>query len=374
MPPFVLQMVRKYKKKTEGGRVNYARSEAMERAYNMVMLKEMSANFAAKYFGVSKKSLLRRVRGEIPVNAHVGNKCVLTRDQEMELEECLKLVADWGWGFNKAEVKDLIQEFCIYHDMSTPFMNNHPGRDWFNGFLKRHPSLVPRKTEQLSSARARAQDPEVVRAWFELLDKELTQAGVKTLPEHIFNVDESGFVTDPKSDVVLARKGAKRVNQAIGGSGREQITVNCGGSASGMVLPPYVVYKGKNLYHDWTQGGPEKASFTTSDKGWMEGPQFLDWFHRLFLKETDHLKHHTRVLIFDGHASHLTLALAREAKENNVIILRLPAHLTHLLQPFDRSVFRPVKLCWQQLLREFARTHNGPVSKKCFPSSHEEAV
>ena len=32
-------MVRNYKKKTEGGRVNYARSEAMERAYNMVMLK-----------------------------------------------------------------------------------------------------------------------------------------------------------------------------------------------------------------------------------------------------------------------------------------------------------------------------------------------
>ena len=50
-----------------------------------------------------------------------------------------------------------------------------------------------------------------------------------------------------------------------------------------------------------------------------------------------------------------------------MIILRLPAHLTHLLQPFDRSVFRPVKLCWQQLLREFAHTHNGPVSKKSFP-------
>ena len=202
-------------------------------------------------------------------------KCALAPHQELELVECLKLLADWGSGFNKAEVKDLIQEFCVQPDMDTPFTNNHPGRDWLDGFIKRHPSVTPRKTEQLSSARARAQDPEVVRAWFELLDKELTQAGVKNFPEQLFNVDESGFVTDPKSDVVLARKGAKRVNQAIGGSGREQITVNCGGSAAGVVLPPYVVYKGKNLYHDWTQG-PE-ASFTTSEKGWMEGPQFHDW-------------------------------------------------------------------------------------------------
>ena len=47
-----------------------------------------------------------------------------------------------------------------------------------------------------------------------------------------------------------------------------------------------------------------------------------------------------------------------------MIILRLPAHLAHLFKPFDWSVLRPVKLCWQQLLRAFART---PVSKKSFP-------
>ena len=65
-------MVRHYKKKAEGGRANYADSQAMEDAYNSVMRKEMSANQAAKHFGVSKKPLLRRVRGEIAVNAYVG--------------------------------------------------------------------------------------------------------------------------------------------------------------------------------------------------------------------------------------------------------------------------------------------------------------
>ncbi|XP_076446127.1 uncharacterized protein LOC143283731 [Babylonia areolata] len=235
------------------------------------------------------------------------------------------------------------------------------------GFLRRHPNIVPRKTEQLSSARARAADPYIIMAWFDLLEKELTKAGVATFPEQIFNVDESGFVTDPKSDIVLAEKGARRVNQAIGGSGREQVTVNCAGSAAGLVLPPYVIYKGKNLYHEWMQGGPQGTRYNTSENGWMEGPLFLDWFQNIFLKSTEHLSNKARVLICDGHMSHLTLALINAAKENNVFILRLPAHLTHLLQPLDRAVFRPVKQVWQLLLRDYARTHCGPVSKKAFP-------
>ncbi|KAK3764026.1 hypothetical protein RRG08_004390 [Elysia crispata] len=114
------------------------------------------------------------------------------------------------------------------------------------------------------------------------------------MPEQIYNCDESGFVTDPKCQVVLATKGAKRVNQHIGGSGREQITVNCAGSASGKSLPPYVVYKGKNLYESWTRDGPQDACYTTCEKGWMEGPQFLDWFTKVFLVHTEDVSNKTR--------------------------------------------------------------------------------
>ena len=53
---------------------------------------------------------------------------------------------------------------------------------------------------------------------------------------------------------------------ATKGAGREQITVNCAGSASGKSLPPYVVYKGKNLYESWTTDGQD-ASYTTNEKG-----------------------------------------------------------------------------------------------------------
>ena len=340
----------------------------MADAYNAVMKGDMSVTRASKHFGVNKKSLLRRTRGDIPVNACVGKATALSSHHEQELAECIKLLAGWGWGFTSEEVKNIVRDFTKEMQIDTPFTEGRPGDDWFRGFLMRHPDIVPRKTEHLSNARARAEDPEVIKHFFQLFHKVLMDTQVKDMSAQIFNVDESGFVTDPKSQIVLAEKGSKRVTQNIGGSGREQITVNCAASASGKVLPPYVVYQGKNLYLAWTQGGPDGACYTTSAKGWMEAPQFLDWFVTIFLPHTADVSNKPRILVFDGHASHLSLDLMEKAKENNVVMMRLPAHLTHLLQPLDRAVFRPVKAKWQSLLVKHARTHTGPVGKKDFPA------
>ena len=170
-------MVRTYLKKEEGGRKNYSQSQSMQDAYNCIMKKEMSATQAAKHFSVNKKSLLRRVRGEISVSSHVGRSTALPLQLEDEIVECLKLSSEWGWGFSRNELKDVVQEYCTKTGMETPFVDGRPGEDWMTGFLRRHPNTVPHKTEQLSSARARAEDPYVIRAWFDLLKKELTRAG-----------------------------------------------------------------------------------------------------------------------------------------------------------------------------------------------------
>ena len=50
-----------------------------------------------------------------------------------------------------------------------------------------------------------------------------------------------------------------------GGSCREYITVHCAGSASGEQLPPFILYKGKNLFKRWTEGGAVGALYDVSD-------------------------------------------------------------------------------------------------------------
>ena len=112
----------------------------------------MSANHASMHYGVDKKALLRRVRGEIQVNSHPGKRTVLTSKQEEELADCLIVLAEWGWGFIKEEVKDIIQEFVKENGIETPFIDGRPNRDWLCGFLQGHPKVVPRKTEHLSNS------------------------------------------------------------------------------------------------------------------------------------------------------------------------------------------------------------------------------
>ena len=67
----------------------------------------------------------------------------------------------------------------------------------------------------------------------------------------------------------------RTVHEIGGGSGRQHITVHCAGNAHRERLPPFILYKGKNLYHRWMQGGPAGAVYGISESGWMDANNFL---------------------------------------------------------------------------------------------------
>ena len=54
-----------------------------------------------------------------------------------------------------------------------------------------------------------------------------------------------------------------------------------------------------------------------------------------------------RLLILDGHNSHCTYQFCSFAEKNKIIILCLPSHTTHILQPCDVGVFGPLASAWK---------------------------
>lgn len=86
----------------------------------------------------------------------------------------------------------------------------------------------------------------------------------------------------------------------------------------------------------------------------METPLFYDWFKVVFVEYVKQLDG-PKLLILDGHSSHITLDIVRLAKENNIEIVCLPPHSTHILQPLDVAVFKPMKTEWRKIVEE----HNG---------------
>ena len=122
--------------------------------------------------------------------------------------------------------------------------------------------------------------------------------------------------------------------------------------AFGNYLPTQVIYKGPNLIKSWLKDGPVGVHYNTSQSGWMESEQFIEWFRRIFLVHANKLAG-KKLLILDGHASHVSLQLKKLAADNNIILFRPPAHTSHFLQPLDVGVFKTVKSEWRKVVNSF---------------------
>ena len=333
-------MVRSYQKKE--ARNQWEEVDIMA-ATDAVHSQQMTLSGSAKHYSVPRETLRRRVTGKVSMNARIGRPTVLMKDEEDEIVETCQVFAEWGFGLQKDDIKSVVAQFCQHSNRPNPFKNGTPGDDWWAGFLRRHPLLVRRKPQQLQLVRAQCSRVETVNHWFiECLKPTLDALNLHDSPSRIFNVDEVGFPLSGRAKSVFVKRGMKSPQSLIPGSGRENITVQVCCSASGGLLPPYVVYTGQRLQYNCTSGGPLGTRYSVSPNGWMTGPTFLDWMKSLFLPSLPSQQSPV-LLILDGHKSHISYEVRLLAREHNVHLLKLPQHLTHLLQPLDLLVFKPMK-------------------------------
>ncbi|KAF8223009.1 hypothetical protein L208DRAFT_1064392, partial [Tricholoma matsutake] len=64
----------------------------------------------------------------------------------------------------------------------------------------------------------------------------------------------------------------------------------------------------------------------------------------------------------DGHNSHCTYPFIRFSAEHCIIIICLPSHTTHALQPCDVGVFGPLARAWKSQVTQ-ASQENIPITK-----------
>ena len=352
-------MVRTYKKKTNGPKWS---AEDLAKAMDDCK-SGMSLYKAAKSNGIPETTLRRHVNEVVQKK---GKPTVLTAAEEMEIFLICDLFGKWGFGVTKAEVTSVIAEFFEYNKRPNPFKDNTPGPDWWSGFMKRHPQLVKRKPQPLQVVRAKSATVAMIDDWFEsCLKPTLTELGLTEKPHCIYNVDETGFPLSGRPSHVLVKRGSKSVHTVIGGSGRDFITVQACISSTGQLLSPYVVYSGKRLIAEYTQNGPCGARYSVTDSGWMTTPTFVNWLKDLFIPALP--EERPVLLILDGHMSHVSYEVRMLAIEHNITLLKLPSHLTHVLQPLDVSVFKPMKATWDRVVLDHTRRNRKQVGKKDFP-------
>jgi len=250
-----------------------------------------------------------------------------------------------------------------------------PGIEWLYGFERRWKSELTRRVAQpLPANRAYACNSRVVEDFFDKLLDIFNRLNLHTKPQNIFNVDETGFQTDIGSQKIFCKRGLKNPHKTVASSTKTMYTVQVCCSAIGNFLPLYVVYKGKHLYDLWCKGGPEDAVFNCSPSGWMESDQFVEWFEKVFVPAVSELEG-GKLLLFDGHNSHISTRVVDIAVQNDIELLCLPAHTSSILQPLDVGVFKTVKGMWRKCLRDYYdKTRYSNVDKRAFPGLLKSVV
>jgi hypothetical protein len=169
--------------------------------------------------------------------------------------------------------------------------------------------------------------------------------------DNIYNVDEKGFLIGIGIKIrrIMSREAYEkgRCRQSAHDGSREFITLIACISALGIAIPPVLLYKGvsRDLQDTWVEDLEEKDPFhfASTENGWTNDAYRMEWLKTVFEPYTRPKRATTkRLLIVDGHSSHVNLAFIEYASRHSIIILILPPHSTHRLQPLDLNCFLPL--------------------------------
>jgi len=166
-------------------------------------------------------------------------------------------------------------------------------------------------------------------------------------------MDEKGCMMGVVGKVrVIVPKGEK--NQVLAHCGnREWVSLIECISIDGRCLPLWVIFKGKQHQKSWYQVLESGGHIALSDNGWTDNELGLEWMKQCFEPATS--TNDFRLLLLDGHASHISTTTLQFRLEHKIVLLCLPPHSTHLLQPLDVGIFPPLATAYKKGIQERSR-------------------
>ena len=281
-----------------------------------------------------------------------GPKPILTAEIEDDLVAWVVAMQAQGLPVTRDSI--LIKGNEIYREMygstrSIGFLK----RGWLNRFMERHPILSLRSAQMIKRVRNEATEEGLLQFYWEYVKHVVER---KLSSDRVFNMDETGFFQTKKSKKVVVVRGSRNVwSKTVESSFHLTIVACC--AANEFVVPPLFIVPGVRVNRDVLDSCTvANACITAAPKGFMNSSVFLKWL--------DHFSSNVPVsvtrpimLVYDGYSSHYNTDIVLKAIELRIILVLLPANATHLIQPLDVSVFKPLKLSLKREMDEFMVNH-----------------
>ena len=290
-----------------------------------------------------------------------GGQLYLNAGFETAVVKVLDQLSSWKHPLTTIELRRLVKNYLNLCGVRSQFKDNLPGRDWAKNFIKRH-SLTERVPTKIRPKRA-----ELTKEDIENFFANLTGSLDGVEPGNIYNYDETNFTDDPKAGLCICRPGRRRHERVMEHSKMAFSVMFCG-NATGEHLPPMIVYKAKHMYEGWRSDAIPGAVYESTESGWFDMKTFDNWFFQIFLPHVKD-KNGPKVMIGDNLASHFSPRVIDACLEHGIRFVTLPPNSTHICQPLDVAVFRPMKVLWRTCLTDWRNESRskGSIPKEIFP-------
>lgn len=287
---------------------------------------------------------------------------VFSSAQETEFVEYLQEMEARLFGLTMINCRHLAFQLAEKNNLVHPFNKDiqMAREDWMKSFLSRHPELTLRKPEATSGVRAMGFNRPNVNRFFDIL-KDIVDKH-KLTQDRIYNSDETGISVNPKGhSKIIATRGKRQVGALTSADRGENVTVELCFSAAGAYMPPMLIFPRVRMQKEFEVGLPPGSWAEVYQTGWMTSDLFFKWFQN-FVAFSKATKDNPVLLTLDGHSTHTkNMTLIDYARDNGVIILCLPPHTSHRLQPLDIALMKPLSGYYEEETRKWLRTNPGKV-------------
>ncbi|KAI7973275.1 hypothetical protein EIK77_004552 [Talaromyces pinophilus] len=316
-------------------------------------------SLVARTYGVDQSNLSRRYRGVTgSKEAQYNNQRLLSNEQSRALINYINQLTERGLPPTNSMLANFARDIC----------GKAPGKNWASRWVKAHSDkIISRYSKPLDSDRKKADSAWKYTLYFELLGQKIEKYNLA--PEQVYNMDEKGFMIgiNTKEKRIFSRRkyelgGHKHFLQD---GNREWITTIACICANGKALSPALIYMSKsgNIQDYWLQdfdSNEQRCFFSASESGWTNFEIGYRWLVDVFDKETrSQASRGWRLLILDGHGSHVNMKFIEYCDKNRILLAIFPAHSTHTLQPLDVAIFSPLSTNYTNQLRAFINDCQG---------------
>lgn len=251
---------------------------------------------------------------------------------------------------------------------------NSVGKKWLPRFFTRHPDIHSKLGKSIDALRVQNTNPDDLRAWFALFRRVLTEN--KVAQEDVWNMDETGIALGVCTHQRVVGSSSSSRTYKKTPENREWVSIVETVSAAGQSTRCLVIFKGKNLQSSWFKHDkvPDWL-YTCSENAWTSNDISVRWLKEVFIPETlPNRPNASRILLLDNHGSHITTEFMWICFQNNIRLIYLPPHSSHVLQPLDLSIFSQIKSSYRKQIEELARFEDStPIKKIRFVEYYNQA-